>query len=155
MIRILSAAGLAVLLSSAASAQTTERDLAVVGRALVDVGAIVPTFCIGATEIHGVTAATIISGVTLNGQLVPLGQSVSGVDAALFVGGAAGDAGAVQAATSAGVMTVSTDMTCVQAGNCVMGVQSEPAVRIVVNSAAASSASVSFSTAFAMMVEEI
>ncbi len=93
--------------------------------------------------------------VTLNGQLVPVGQAVSGVDAALFVGGAASNAGAVQAATSAGVMTVSTDMACVQAGNCVMGVQSEPSVRIVVNSAAASSASVSFSTAFAMMVEEI
>ena len=167
MIRILSAAGLALLLSSAATAQTTERDLAVVGRALSFLEgasgsdrtvAIVydPASQAEAEALNSAMAGGLSAGrVTLSGQLVPLGQSVSGVDAAMFVGGAASDAGAVQAATSAGVMTVSTDMACVQAGNCVMGVQSEPSVRIVVNNAAASSASVSFSTAFAMMVEEI
>jgi hypothetical protein len=36
-----------------------------------------------------------------------------------------------------------------------MGVQSAPAVRIVVNGGAASASSISFAAAFAMMVEEI
>jgi hypothetical protein len=52
-------------------------------------------------------------------------------------------------------MTVSTDMACVQSGQCVMGVQSAPSVRIVVNRGAAGASSVSFAAAFAMMIEEI
>lgn len=152
---------------AAAEAQATERDLEVVGRALsflegasgsdrtvaivFDAGAAAEAEALNAAMAGGLSAGR----VTLNGQLIPLGQSVAGVDAALFVGGAAGDAGAVQAATSAGVMTVSTDLSCVQSGHCVMGVQSDPAVRILVNRAAAASASVSFSTAFSMMVEEL
>ena len=93
MIRILSAVGLAVLLSSAASAQTTERDLAVVGRALSFLegasgsdrtGAIVfdPASAAEAEALNAAMAGGLSAGrVTLNGQLVPVGQAVSGVDA--------------------------------------------------------------------------
>ena len=70
-------------------------------------------------------------------------------------GAASGDAGVFSAASSSGVMTVSTDMGCVESGNCVMGVQAAPSVRIVVNRGAADASSVSFAAAFAMMIEEI
>ena len=161
------AAALAGLGLAGAEAQTTERDLEVVGRALSfmegvsgsDRTVAIVYDAAGQAEAEALNAAMaggLSAGrVTLNGQLVPVGQPVSGAHAALFVGGAAGNVGAVQAATSSGVMTVSTDLSCVQAGNCVMGVQSAPSVRILVNRAAADRASVSFSTAFAMMVEEL
>ena len=95
--------------------------------------------------------------VTLNARLVPMVDtgSLGGADAAVLLGGAAGDAGVFSAASAAGVMTVSTDMGCVQSAQCVMGVQSAPSVRIVVNRGAANSSSVSFAAAFSMMIEEI
>ena len=95
--------------------------------------------------------------VTLNGRLVPAGDlsGLSGADAAVLLGSAASDAGVAGAANSAGALSVSTDMGCVESGGCVMGVQSAPSVRIVVNRGNASAASVSFAAAFAMMIEEI
>jgi hypothetical protein len=157
------------IFAAPALGQTTQRDLEVIGRALSFVEgasgsdrtiAIVfdPT-----SEGEAQALATLMDGglsagrVTLNGRLVPAANlsGLDGADAAVLVGGASGDAGVFSATSSRGVMAVSTDMGCVQAGQCVMGVQSTPSVRIVVNRAAAGSSSVSFSAAFAMMIEEI
>lgn len=161
------ALGAIAITASGAVAQTTERDLSVVGRALSFLeggGGSDKTIAIvydaasqaEAEALNAAMAGGMSAGrVTLNGQLVSQGSAISGVDAALFVGGTASDAGAVQSATSAGILTVSTDLGCVQSGACVMGIESEPAVRIIVNNAAASSAGITFSTAFSMLVEEI
>lgn len=95
--------------------------------------------------------------VTLNGRLVSSSDlsGLSGVDAAVLLGSAASDSNVASAVNSSGAMSVSTDMSCVESGGCVMGVQSAPSVRIVVNRANANAASVSFAAAFAMMIEEI
>lgn len=169
MYKKLTAAALLAVFASAAQAQTNERDLEVVGRALSfmegvsgneRVVAVVfdPASAGEAQALVSAMSGGLSAGrVTLNGRLVPLGDAaaLSGAHAALLVGGASADAGFAQTASSQGVMTVSTDLGCVQSGRCVMGVQSAPSVRILVNRSAASAASVRFSTAFAMMVEEI
>lgn len=167
MNRVWVAALLVGLSIGAAKAQTSERDLEVVGRALsflegasgsARTVAIVfaPGDAAEAEALYAAMAGGLSAGrVTLNSQLIPLGQRVSGVDAALFVGEASADSAAVRAATSAGVLTVSTNLSCVRAGDCVMGVQSAPPVQILVHRAAADTASIRFSTAFSMMVEEL
>ncbi|WP_417488622.1 hypothetical protein [Maricaulis sp.] len=157
------------LLTAPVAAETTQRDLEVIGRALgfVDgasgttrVVAIV--YDAGSEAEAQALASSMGSGlsagrVTLTPRLVAASDtaSLAGADAAVLLGSAAGDAGVFAATSANGVMSVSTDMSCVQSGKCVMGVQSAPAVRIVVNGAAATASSVSFAAAFAMMVEEI
>jgi hypothetical protein len=157
------------ILSSPAFAETTQRDLEVIGRALSFVeGAsgsdrTVAIVYDPASEDEAQALASTMAGglsagrVTLNARLVPMSEasSLGGAHAAVLLGSASGDAGVFSAASSAGVMTVSTDMACVQSGQCVMGVQSAPSVRIVVNRGAAGASSVSFAAAFAMMIEEI
>ena len=157
------------LLAGPAMAETNQRDLEVIGRALGFVeGAsgsdrTVAIVYDAASEaeaqaLSGAMAGGLSAGrVTLNARLVPLAQasSLAGADAAVLLGSASGDAGVFGAASSNGVMTVSTDMGCVQSGQCVMGIQSAPSVRIVVNRGAAQASSVSFAAAFAMMIEEI
>lgn len=157
------------LISTPAFAETSQRDLEVIGRALgfmEGVSGSDRTVAIvydasseaEAQALAGTMAGGLSAGrVTLNARLVPMADagSLSGADAAVLLGGASGDAGVFSSASSAGVMTVSTDMGCVESGNCVMGVQSAPSVRIVVNRGAAEASSVSFAAAFAMMIEEI
>jgi hypothetical protein len=81
--------------------------------------------------------------------------------------GSAGDAGAFYLThgvnyTAAGafakskkILSISSDMTCVQSGACVMGVAASPKVEIVVNSATAQASGISFKAAFKMMIKEI
>jgi hypothetical protein len=157
------------LLSGPAMAETTQRDLEVIGRALGFVegasGAtrVVAIVYDGGSEAEAqALAASMGAGlstgrVTLTPRLVPAADAsgLAGADAAVLLGGTAGDAAVFSAASANGVMSVSTDMSCVQGGHCVMGVQSAPSVRIVVNRGAATASSISFAAAFAMMVEEI
>ena len=157
------------ILSSPAFAETTQRDREVIGRALSFVEGTsgsdrtVAIVYDPASEGEAQALASTMAGglsagrVTLNARLVPMSEasSLGGAHAAVLLGSASGDAGVFSAASSAGVMTVSTDMACVQSGQCVMGVQSAPSVRIVVNRGAAGASSVSFAAAFAMMIEEI
>ena len=157
------------LFTSPVFAETSQRDLEVIGRALgfmegVDGSdrtvAIVydPASEAEAQALAGAMSGGLSAGrVTLNARLVPVADagSLGGAHAAVLLGGASGDAGVFSSASSAGVMTVSTDMGWVESGNCVMGVQSAPSVRIVVNRGAADASSVSFAAAFAMMIEEI
>jgi len=166
---ILLPALLGAMIAAPASAETSQRDLEVIGRALgfVDGAAgserVVAIVYDSASEGEAQALNEVMSGglsagrVTLNGRLVPAGDlsGLSGADAAVLVGAAAGDDGVFSAASGQGVMTVSTDMGCVESGACVMGVQSAPSVRIVVNRGAASASSISFAAAFAMMIEEI
>ena len=169
MKQLLVGIALATCVPALASAQTGPRDLEVIGRALGFVegasGAdrTVAVAFDAASEADAQALAAAMEGglsagrVTLSARLVPASDTsaLAGADAAVLLGAASGDAAVFDAASSAGVITVSTDLSCVQSGKCVMGVQSAPAVRILVNRAAASSASVAFAPAFAMMVEEL
>ncbi|WP_300532193.1 hypothetical protein [Maricaulis sp.] len=161
------AAGL--LLAAPAAAETTTRDLEVIGRALGFVENQSGSERVLAI-VHDASSAgeaeallTALSGglragrVTLTGRLVSSAElsGLDGAHAAVLIGGAAGDPSIAQAINAAGILSVASDMGCVEAQGCVMGVQSAPSVRIVVNRANADAASVSFAAAFAMMIEEI
>jgi hypothetical protein len=52
------------------------------------------------------------------------------------------------------VLTITSDMDCVVAGKCVVGVAAEPRVEVVVSRSAAAACGVVFSDAFRMMVLE-
>ncbi len=54
-----------------------------------------------------------------------------------------------------GVVTISTDLECVRAGLCVMGVAAQPRVQILVNRTASQAAAVEFLVAFRMMITEM
>jgi len=165
----ITAALLASAAASAASAQTTPRDLEVIGRAMSFVEgasgsdrvmAIVHAgdAAAEAEAVQGFLGGGLSAGrVTITGRIVDAGDAagLNGADAVLLLGSAASDSGLGAAAASGGRLTVSTDMGCVSSGVCVMGVQSDPAVRIVVNRGAADQAGVSFDAAFAMMIEEL
>lgn len=169
MRKFLLAALTGVAIAAPAAAETTTRDIEVIGRALGFMEGVsgsdrvVAIVFDAASEGEAQALAAAMDGglsagrVTLTGRLVPVADvnSVSGAHAAVLLGGAANDASVASAVNSVGAMSVATDMGCVEAGNCVMGVQSAPSVRIVVNRANADSASISFAAAFAMMIEEV
>ena len=51
-------------------------------------------------------------------------------------------------------LSVSRDLDCVQQAYCVLGVQAEPSVKIILSASAASQAGIAFQPAFRMMVTE-
>lgn len=53
------------------------------------------------------------------------------------------------------ILTVSIEKACVQSGRCVMAVQSQPKVEILVSRAAAAAAGVSFVPTFRMLISEL
>ena len=53
-----------------------------------------------------------------------------------------------------GTVTISTDLACVEAGWCVIGVNAEPRVQVLVNGKAAVAAGVQFDATFLMMIRE-
>jgi len=53
------------------------------------------------------------------------------------------------------ILSISSDMACVNSGACAMGVATTPAVEIVVNKATASACGASFKSAFKMMIKEV
>ncbi len=164
-----SAALFAAAFSGIAHAETTRRDLEVIGRALGFMeGAsgsdrVVAIVHAGDAAAEAEAVAALLGGglsagrLTLTGRVVEAGDAagLQGADAVLLLGSAAGDAALGQAAASGGRLTVSTEVGCATAGVCVMAVQSEPSVRIVVNRAAANAAGVGFDAAFSLMIEEI
>jgi hypothetical protein len=53
------------------------------------------------------------------------------------------------------IITIGSDSACVQGGNCVIGISTDPTVQIVVNHKAAAAMGASFRAAFRMMIQEI
>ncbi|MDR3516593.1 MAG: hypothetical protein P4M00_12290, partial [Azospirillaceae bacterium] len=74
----------------------------------------------------------------------------------LLTDGVGADAAKLAAATKAKQKPcVTTDISQVVSGACVMAVKSEPKVEITVNKAAATDSGVSFAASFRMMIKEI
>ena len=97
-----------------------------------------------------------VGAVTIVGKAVDANavSGVSGVSAFYLTHGVNYAAvGAI--AKSKKVLSISSDMACVNSGACVMGVAASPKVEIVVNSAAAAAIGASFKAAFKMMIKEI
>ena len=95
-----------------------------------------------------------VAGLTITPKIIAPGAA-DGVDLIFVTNGLGAAHGDIAAAAKAqGVMTFSTDMSCVEAQNCVMGVQSEPKVQIVVSRSASSAVGLTMNQALKMMVEE-
>lgn len=95
--------------------------------------------------------------ITLKPVMVKL-DDVAGASADVFLvtSGLGGDgAKAGGAARTKKKICVTFDMAQARSGACMMGVQSDPKVEIVVNKAAAAASGVGFAAAFRMMITEI
>jgi hypothetical protein len=96
-------------------------------------------------------------GVTLVPRKIPVsGLAASGVRVIIVPEGQGAQQAAIAAAARGmHAVTMSTDMTCVNSGNCVVGVSAEPRVEIVVSRAASTAAGVAFAQAFRVMIREV
>ncbi|HWI85524.1 MAG TPA: hypothetical protein VNT42_04270, partial [Sphingomonas sp.] len=67
----------------------------------------------------------------------------------------AGQADLASVAARQSILTVTSDVGCVQAGHCAVGVSSLPRIQIIVSRAACRAANIQFGSAFLMLVKEI
>ena len=95
-----------------------------------------------------------MGSVTLNPKVIGP-DGVGGVDIVFVTDGMAGQHAAIgSAAKGAKRLAFSTDMACVEAGHCTMGVKAEPTVKIVVSRGAADASGLTLNQALKMMIEE-
>ncbi len=101
-------------------------------------------------------AGMAVGAVTVVGKAVDVG-SVAGTTGvgAFYLTHGVNYASVGAAAKSKKILSISSDMACVQSGACVMGVAASPKVEIVVNSSSAGAVGASFKAAFKMMIKEI
>ncbi|MFZ5610536.1 MAG: hypothetical protein ACOY99_13115 [Pseudomonadota bacterium] len=153
-------------------AETTEKDIQVAARAVAFMenapsgdtpAAIIYDPANGATKaeaeaIQKAMGAGLKAGnANLQPKLVAVGSlgDLAGARVAFVTGGLGAQHGAIFAAAAPkSILTVSTDMSCVDAGKCVVGVMTQPKVEIIVSKAARDASSISFAAAFLMMVKE-
>ena len=94
----------------------------------------------------------------LGGLLVPVNElgKMAGSKIAVLTGGLGSYYDAIGSAATAGdVLTMSTDLGCVQANKCVLGIVSKPHVQIYFSQGAADALHLGFSSAFLMLVHKI
>ncbi len=116
----------------------------------------------GSVEDAHVAEASLGTGLqvgqaTLRPVLVEVGElgRLSGVRFALITSGLQTHYDEIYAATRAnGILSITCEMACVDAGRCVMAIESEPTVEIVVDRTASRESSIEFATAFRMMITE-
>jgi len=97
-----------------------------------------------------------VGGITVVGRAVELNSLGSAGDAgAFYLTHGVNYTAAGAFAKSKKILSISSDMACVQSGACVMGVAASPKVEIVVNSATAKAEGIVFKAAFKMMIKEI
>ncbi|WP_417317222.1 hypothetical protein [Emcibacter sp.] len=164
----------AILLGNPISvqAETTKTDIQVGGKAAAFVqpalSGDVPTAIVydssnpeSKADADGIAAAIggglQIKNSTLKPTLVDVSNlgALSSVKVAFLTHGMGGHQSAVaSAAAQSGILTISNDMSCVESDLCVVGVESSPKVSIVVSKSATQASSLSFGSAFLMMVKE-
>ncbi|HEX8899811.1 hypothetical protein [Vitreimonas sp.] len=154
-----------MLASAPALATTSERDLQVMARAVGFVEGL-PRGNVTVAVVDGPGADAIVAamgagvaggGVTLVPRKVAVGALAGSGARVIIVPEGQGGSHAAIAAAARGLhaVTLSTDMACVNSGNCVVGVAAEPRVEIVVSRAASSANGISFAQAFRVMIREI
>lgn len=162
------AVGLAV--GSAGQAATSQKDLAILSRALgfmePRLAGTVPTAIVyesgdAASEADAKFIKTGLANAGLkNVQLVARLTSskdiggIAGSKVVVVAAGVGNQSAIFAAAAKQGAVTISSDMGCVAAGHCVIGARSTPKVEIVVSKAARQASRVGFSQAFLMLVRE-
>ncbi|MEP3114281.1 YfiR/HmsC family protein [Nisaea sp.] len=161
----------ACLLPGIAWADITERDLQVAGRTFgfingIPKGDVVIGIVVDEGNAASKAEADQLSGLlsgglkvaknTLQPKLIPVSAlDFSGTNVAFVTSGLGAQQAAIFAAASgAKIMTVSTDFSCVDAKQCVMGVASKPKVKIQVSQSAAGATGLQLSKALKLMVTE-
>jgi hypothetical protein len=98
-----------------------------------------------------------VGSLSLKPTAVAIGEIGSATGPALFLTTGLDPNFDKVAAAVAGkqVVTIGADTACVSSGKCVLGVETQPKVQVLVNAAAAKAAGVSFKSAFRMMVKEL
>jgi hypothetical protein len=155
----------AVAVFAAPAEATTPRDLQVIARAVGFVNGL-PRGVVNVAVVDGPGADAVMAamangvsagGLTLNPRRVALNALATSGARVIIVpeGQGASHAAIASAARGMRAVTVSTDMSCVRAGRCVVGVASSPRVEIVVSRIAAAAADISFGQAFRVMIREI
>jgi hypothetical protein len=116
---------------------------------------------ISRTEAEQIRASLVANGTVKAATLKPQLVEVDALDGlvnfrvAFLTSGLSDQQASVFRETSRrGIITISTDMSCVNAGRCVVGVSSSPKVQIVVNRAARTLSNAKFGSAFMMLVTE-
>lgn len=148
-----------------AEAATGARELQVMARAVGFVQGL-PRGVIDVAVVDGPGADAVLaamgSGVNAGGIMmlprrVPLQQlAQSGVRVVIVPEGqGASHAAIAVAAQRMQAITLSSDMSCVRAGHCVVGVAAQPRVDIVISRSAAGASRVSFAQAFRVIFREI
>lgn len=155
----------AVFASVDALAQSSARDAQLMARAVGFANGL-PRGAIDVAVVDGPGAEAVLAvmgqrvtagGVTLTPRRVSL--SALGASGARVVivpeGQAASHARIAEMARAMGALTISTDLDCVRANHCVVGVASSPRVEIIVSRSAARASGVSFAQAFRVMIREV
>ncbi len=95
-------------------------------------------------------------GVKLTAILVSTDNLSKLSEAKIGIVTAGGCTDAVSAAAATyGVLTMSSDLECVKANRCIIGVVSRPSVEIYLSKSAADAAKIGFSQAFIMIVKQV
>lgn len=110
--------------------------------------------------VKGIIGAGLKTGkVTIN--FVPvaiseLGSKVASVDMLFVTEGLSGKMAEINSvAKNNKKLTVSTDMSCVETGNCLVGVDVSSGVKVFLNRASVDATGIEFDSAFKFMVKEI
>jgi hypothetical protein len=147
------------------------KDLGVAGRALsflengphgsVEIGVVFdpskPSSVAEKNALMGVLGSGYSAGaLTLTGKPIEL-SGIGGASGlgALYVTTGVNYAAVGAAAKAKKLITISSDLACVKAGECVMSVSTDPKVAIIVNHAAAEAVGATFKAAFRMMIQEV
>jgi len=104
-------------------------------------------------------AGPLVAGKgTLRLKKVPVNAlgGLAGVRVAFVTAGLGGAQAQVAAAAARqSILTITSDMSCVQAGRCAVAISSAPRVQITVSRSATKAANIQFGSAFLMLVKEI
>lgn len=162
-----------VCFSSSLFAQTSNTDIQVAARAVkfmesppngdakayIVVDSANPASVADADAIEAAIGKGLKAGsATLTPQRVSVGDlgGIGGGGVVFVTQGLGGQHGAISSALSGkSLLSVSTDLACVQSKHCVIGVASKPKVRILVSGDAASANGVGFKAAFLLLVEKV
>lgn len=111
-----------------------------------------------AASLMAMMQAGKVAGIAIAPKLVVIDHldELKGAVMALLTSGTEARREAIfKASSSNGVVSVSADPACAQAGQCVMAVQAEPKVKIILSDAAAKASRIEFAATFRMMISEI
>lgn len=101
----------------------------------------------------GIGGGYSVGGATIVGK--PMEEGAIGGVKALFITHGVDYAAVGADARAKHIITIGSDLACVQSGACVVGISTDPTVQIVVNHTSAAAVGASFRAAFRMMIEEI